>query len=158
MTLQNGHSPHAPAGERPKLRLGGGDGVIGYLDDLLRMNADVRKAFERALPEYASTIMVNDLDTAFRVAEISGGGGSYLTTSGESYSPRGMLSAVGEKKSMAGFLALKREKRELEKKLVLLKAKIEAGRAELVDLKQRHVVASETLKTLTAEIRSWKPT
>ena len=153
MTLQNGHSPHTPAVERPNLALGGGDGVIGYLDELLRMSTDVRQAFERTLPEYASTVMVSDLDTAFRVAEISGGGGSYLTTSGESYSPRGMLSAVGEKKSMAGFLALKREKRELEKKLALLRAKIDAGRAELVDLKQRHAVAAETLKTLNAEIR-----
>ncbi|MCL2877900.1 MAG: chromosome segregation protein SMC [Acidobacteria bacterium] len=153
MTLQNGHCSHAPAGGRPKLALGGGDGVIGYLDDLLRMNADVRQAFERALPEYASTIMVNDLDTAFRVAEVSGGGGSYLTLSGESYSPRGTLSAVGVKKSMAGFLSLKREKRELEKKLVLLTGKIETARAELVGLKQQQAAASETLKTLTAEIR-----
>jgi len=153
MTLQNGYSAHAPGGERPKLALGGGDGVIGYLDDLLRMNADVRQAFERALPEYASTIMVSDLDTAFRVAEVSGGGGSYLTLSGESYSPRGMLSAVGEKKSMAGFLAMKREKRELEKKLVLLKGKIEAGRTELAGLKQRQAEAAEILKTLASEIR-----
>jgi chromosome segregation protein len=153
MTLQNGYSAHAPAGERPRLALGSSDGVIGYLDDLIRMNADVRKAFERALPEYASTIMVSDLDTAFRVAEVSGGGGSYLTVSGESYSPRGMLSAVGEKKSMAGFLAMKREKKELEKKLVLLKGKIEAGRVELAEQKQRQAAAAETLKTLTVEIR-----
>ena len=153
MTLQNGHCTHAPSGGRRKLTLGGGDGVIGYLDDLLRMNADVRQAFERALPEYASTIMVSDLDTAFRVAEVSGGGGSYLTTSGESYSPRGTLSAVGEKKSMAGFLSLKREKKELEKKLILVKGKIETTRAELVELKQRQTAATETLKTLTAEIR-----
>ena len=153
MTLQNGYGARqVPTGEKPRPALGG-DGVIGYLDDLLRMNTDVRQAFERTLPEYASTIMVNDLDTAFRVAEISGGGGSYLTLSGESYSPRGMLSAVGEKKSMAGFLAMKREKRELEKKLVLLKGKIESGRAELLELKQRQSAASETLKTLSAEIR-----
>ena len=153
MTLQNGYSSHAPSGEKLKLSLGGSDGVIGYLDDLIRMNTDVRQAFERALPEYASTIMVNDLDTAFRVAEISGGGSSYLTLSGESYSPRGMLSAVGEKKSMAGFLATKREKRELEKKLVLIKGKIETLRAELADLKQTQAAADETLKTLAAEIR-----
>ena len=152
MTLQNGHSAHAPSGERPRLAPGG-DGIIGYLDDLLRMNAGIREAFERALPEYASTIMVSDLDTAFRVAEISGGGGSYLTLSGESYSPRGTLSAVGEKKSMAGFLALKREKRELEKKLILLKGKVEAGRVELVELKQRQAVTEEALKMLTSEIR-----
>ncbi|MDR0842888.1 MAG: AAA family ATPase, partial [Acidobacteriota bacterium] len=150
MTLGNGHSAHAPSGARPQLR---GDGVIGYLDGLLQMNADVKQAFERALPEYASTIMVSDLDTAFRVAEQNGGGGSYLTVSGESYSPRGTLSAVGEKKSMAGFLALKREKRELEKKLELLKGKIEAGRVEIGNLKQQQAVATEELKTLTAEAR-----
>ncbi|MDR0310564.1 MAG: chromosome segregation protein SMC [Acidobacteriota bacterium] len=152
MTLQNGHCSHAPAGEKPRLPFSGGDGVIGYLEDLIRMNNDVRQAFERVLPEYASTVMVNDLDTAFRVAEISGGG-SYLTLSGESYSPRGVLSAVGEKKSMAGFLATKREKKELEKKLVLLKGKIEAARVELADLKQRQAAAAEMLKTLAAEVR-----
>ena len=152
MTLQNGYSSHAPTSTRPRPALGGSDGVIGYLDDLIRMNADVRQAFERALPEYASTVMVNDLDTAFRVAEVSSGG-SYLTLSGESYSPRGTLSAVGEKKSMAGFLAMKREKRELEKKLVLLRGKIETGRAELAELKQQQASKAEILKTLTAEIR-----
>ena len=154
MTLQNGHSSHThTGGTRPPLSLGRDDGVIGYLDDLLRMNADVRQAFERALPEYASTIMVSDLDTAFRVSEVSGGGGNYLTVSGESYSPRGTLSVAGEKKSMAGFLAMKREKRELENKLVTLKAKIESGRVELVGLKQRQTEASDALKTLASEIR-----
>ena len=153
MTLQNGYGASAPSGEKNRPALGAGDGVIGYLDDLLRMNADVRQAFERALPEYASTVMVNDLNTAFRVAEISGGGGNYLTISGESYSPRGTLTAVGEKKSMAGFLALKREKRELENKLTLLKEKIESGRAEFLELKQRQAAALEKLKALAAELR-----
>ena len=148
MTLRNGHC-HSTPQTRPQL---GGDGVIGYLDDLLRMNADVKHAFERALPEYASTIMVSDLNTAFRVAENSSGA-NFLTLSGESYSPRGTLSAVGERKSMAGFLALKREKRDLEKKLTALQNKIEATRTELANLKQEQAIVAESLKALTAESR-----
>jgi chromosome segregation protein len=148
MTLRNGHSP-ATTQHRAALS---GDGVIGYLDDLLHMSQDVKHAFGRALPEFASTIMVNDLNTAFRVGE-KAAGSSYLTLSGESYSPRGTLSAVGEKKSMAGFLALKREKRELERKLAALQGKIEAGRTELANIKQELAIVTESLKALTAESR-----
>ncbi len=148
MTLRNGHSQHS-AENRPQLH---GDGIVGYLDDLLHMNEDVKHAFERALPDYASTIMVSDLNTAFRVAE-NVSGTNFLTLSGESYSPRGTLSAVGERKSMAGFLALKREKRELEKKLGTIHAKIEATRSELANLKQEQAVVAESIKALTAEAR-----
>ena len=149
MTIQNGLSRHGSE-ERPRVS---GDGVVGYLDDLLRMSDDVRTAFERALPDYASTIMVSDLNTAFRVAETAPGA-SFLTLSGESYSTRGTLSAVGERKSMAGFLALKREKRELGKKLSALGDKIQATREELARLKHSQAVAAESLKALTAESRT----
>jgi chromosome segregation protein len=148
MTLRNGHT-HLSAESRPQLS---GEGIVGYLDDLLHMDEKVKRAFERALPEYASTIMVSDLNTAFRVAE-NVSGANFLTLSGESYSPRGTLSAVGERKSMAGFLALKREKRELEKKLSALSARIEATRAELAGLKQEQAAVAESLKVLTAESR-----
>jgi chromosome segregation protein len=148
MTLQNGHC-RTQSEIRPQLS---GDGVVGYLNDLLYMNADVKHAFERALPEYASTIMVSDLNTAFRVSETVSGA-NFLTLSGESYSPRGTLSAVGERKSMSGFLALKREKRELEKKLTSLHEKIESTRTEHARLKSEQVVVVESIKTLTAESR-----
>lgn len=148
MTLRNGHSRHSSE-ERPRLH---GDGVVGYLNDLLHMSEDVKVAFERALPEYASTIMVSDLNTAFRVAE-SSPGSSFLTLSGESYSTRGTLSAVGERKSMAGFLALKREKRELGRKLTTLGDKIQATREELASLKHEQAAVAESLKALTAESR-----
>jgi chromosome segregation protein len=148
MTLRNGHT-HAAAGNRPPLS---GEGIVGYLDDLLHMSPEVKNAFERALPEYASTVMVSDLNTAFRVSE-NVSGANFLTLSGESYSPRGMLSAVGERKSMAGFLALKREKRELEKKLRGMVEKIQTTREELANLKQEQTAVSESLKVLTAESR-----
>ncbi len=148
MTLRNGHTKHE-ASARPQVR---GEGVVGYLDDLLHMSPEIRDAFERALPEYASTIMVSDLNTAFQVAE-DFSGANFLTLSGESYSPRGTLSAVGERKSMAGFLALKREKRELGKKLNVLQEKIQATKAEAANLKQEQTSAAEFLKVLTAESR-----
>ncbi len=148
MTLRNGRN-HAAAPIRPPLS---GEGIVGYLDDLLHMDEEVKHAFERALPEYASTVMVSDLNTAFRVAE-NVSGMNFLTLSGESYSPRGTLSAVGERKSMAGFLALKREKRELGKKLSALHEKIEGIRAELARLKGEQAVAAESAKAFTAESR-----
>jgi chromosome segregation protein len=148
MTLRNGHS-HEPAASRPQLR---GEGIVGYLDELLHMNEDIKHAFERALPDYASTVMVSDLNTAFRVAQ-DFPGGNYLTLSGESYSPRGTLSAAGERKSMAGFLALKREKRELDARLNVLQGKIDATRNELARLKQEQAAAAEALKTLELELR-----
>lgn len=149
MTIRNGHSDHNhPA--RPQVS---GDGVVGYLDELLHMSPDIKEAFERALPDYASTIMVSDLNTAFRVAENIGGSANFLTLTGESYSPRGTLSAVGERKSMAGFLALKREKRELGRKLNALQEKIQATRTELANLKQEHASTVEAIKALTAELR-----
>jgi chromosome segregation protein len=148
MTLHNGHGRH----ETFVRQQVSGEGVVGYLDDLLHMNADIKDAFERALPEFASTIMVADLNTAFRVAE-NVSGANFLTLSGESYSQRGTLSAVGERKSMAGFLALKREKRELGKKLSALQERIQATRGELANLKQEQAANTETLKVLTAESR-----
>jgi chromosome segregation protein len=148
MTLRNGHSHHAPV-MRPKLA---GSGVVGYLDELLHMRDDVREAFERALPDFASTVMVSDLPTAFKVAETHSEM-SYLTLGGEAYSPRGTLSAVGERKAMSGFLALKREKRELERNLVVLRAKIDRTRVEVAGLKNDQSAAVESLKSLAVEAR-----
>jgi chromosome segregation protein len=149
LTIQNGHSKHTHQ-PRPELK---GEGIVGYLDDLLQMDPEVKHAFERALPEYASTIMVSDLNTAFRVSEKSSGG-SFLTLSGESYSPRGTLSAIGEQKSVSGFLALKREKRELERKLTKLQNRIQATREEHESLKNEQESTGESLKVLSAESRS----
>ncbi len=146
LTLRNGYT-NGHSEPRPSLS---GEGIIGYLDELLRMRDDVRHAFERALPEFAATVMVTDLDAAFRVAE-SSSRTNFLTLSGESYSPRGMLSAVGERKSMAGFLAVKREKRELEGKLESLLKKIQSARAEIMRQKEDQVVIQESLKNLAAE-------
>jgi len=149
MTIRNGHSSHAGAHTRPELS---GEGIVGYLDDLLQMDPKVKEAFERALPEYASTVMVSDLNTAFRVSETSSGG-RFLTLSGESYSPLGTLSAVGEHKSMSGFLALKREKRELETKLNRLRNKIQTTREEHAGLKREQESLGESLKVLALESR-----
>ncbi len=148
MTLRNGHNGQATAGRSPV----SGEGVIGYLDDLLRMREDVKHAFERVLPEYASTVLVTDLDTAFRVAETHQCV-NFLTITGESYSPRGVLSAVGERKSMAGFLALKREKRELTAKIAAVRGRLEGARAELACLKDEHGSATEALKALAQDSR-----
>jgi chromosome segregation protein len=148
MTLRNGH-PHAPVSPRTHVI---GEGVVGYLDELVQMRPDVREAFERALPDFASTVMVTDLPTAFRVAETNPGA-SFLTLSGEAYSPRGTLSAVGERRSMAGFLALKREKRELEVKLVGVRERIQTTRGELARLKAEQASLLESLKELAAESR-----
>ena len=148
MTLRNGHNGHSEVGRQAII----GEGIIGYLDDLLLMQEDVKHAFERALPEYAATVMVTDLQTAFRVAETHREA-NFLTLSGESYAPRGVLSAVGERKSMAGFLALKREKRELKSKLGALRGKIEATKTELARLKQERDTIADGLKALGLESR-----
>ena len=146
MTLRNGHvSPQERA--HPNIA---GEGVIGLLDNLLRMKEDVRHAFERVLPDYASTVMVSDLPTALRVAE-SNPGANFLTLSGESYSPRGTLSAVGERKSMAGFLALKREKRELQAKMESVKDKLQSTREKSERFKKEASLAAEALKSLAAD-------
>jgi chromosome segregation protein len=151
MTLHGAHSNGNGHGAAPRPHLEG-EGIVGFLDELLRMREDVKQAFERTLPDYASTVMVSDLGTAFRVAE-SNPYTNFLTLSGEAYSPRGTLSAVGERKSMAGFLALKREKRELEEKLESLQAKIQVARAELERLKGEQTAAHEVLKSLDGEAR-----
>jgi chromosome segregation protein len=148
MTLRNGHTHHPPV-SRPHLA---GAGVVGYLDELLHMRDDVREAFERALPNYAATVMVSDLPTAFKVAETHSDM-NYLTLNGEAYSPKGTLSAVGERKAMSGFLALKREKRDLQRNLTSLRAKIEKTRVELSALKMEQSALQENLKALTADGR-----
>ena len=148
MTITDGHW-NDERRRRPALS---GEGVIGYLDEVLRMRDDVRAAFERALPEYAATVVVSDLNTAFRAAE-STGGSRFLTLAGEAYSPRGTLSAAGERKSMAGFLSLRREKRELEKRLAVLDGNIRKSQSELARLRQEQAEAAGTLQELSAEIK-----
>ncbi len=147
LTLRNGHV-HGAAPDRPALL---GDGVLGYLDDLLRMKEDVRQAFGRVLPEYASTVMVEDLQTAFRVSE-SHPEADFLTLAGEAYSPRGKLSAAADRKPMAGFLALKREKRELSSKLNTLRKKLQSMQEEIAAHKRDQASAAESLKTLAAQV------
>ena len=138
----NGHA-------RPALS---GEGVIGYLDDLLRMRDDVKRAFERALPDYAATVMVPDLDTAFRVAETTPGA-NFLTLQGEAYSTRGTLAAVGGRKSIAGFLALKREMRELTVKLRSVRGKMDAARADQSRHKEEQAAEVEALRGLVDGLR-----
>ena len=87
MTLRGAQSNGNGHGAAPGSDLEG-EGIVGYLDELLRMREDVKQAFERTLPDYASTVMVSDLGTAFRVAE-SNPHTNFLTLSGEAYSPRG---------------------------------------------------------------------
>jgi len=148
MTLKNGGS-NGTAAQRRRIE---GEGVVGYLDQILRMKEDVRHAFERALPEFAGTVVVTDLDTAFRLTETHPGS-SFLTLGGESYSPRGTLTAVGERKSMAGFLTLKREKRELEETLRRLRGTILSTRAEADRIKAERDTIRERVKDSTAELR-----
>ncbi len=148
MTMGNGHVKEG----RPPRPAVAGEGVIGYLDQILRMREDVRHAFERVLPEYASTVVVSDLRAAFRVAE-SAPDAHFLTVAGEAYSPRGTLSAVGERKAMAGFLSLKREKRDLENKLASLLLRIQKSKAELVQAKQEQAAAAESLRATASEAR-----
>lgn len=148
LTIRNGGA-NGHTSERLRLA---GDGIIGYLDDLLRMRDDIRHAFERALPEYASTLVVADLPTAFRLGE-NNPSANFLTLSGESYAPRGTLSAVGERKSMAGFLALKREKRDLQVKLDALGSKLRGSREEFERLKKEQARVVEAIKGYVAESR-----
>ena len=142
LTLANGHREHA----RPRPSVRPGEGVVGYLDDLLRMRQDVREAFQRALPDVASTVMVLDLETAFRVAQ-DHPEGTFLTLSGETYSSRGLLSAVGERKPMAGLLALKREKKDLESKLSSIREKMQGAQTELHRLETEQASFADRLKT-----------
>ena len=121
------------------------------MDDLLRMKDDVRHAFDRVLPEYASTVMVADLQTAFRVAE-SHPEANFLTVSGEAYSPRGKLSAAADRKPMAGFLALKREKRELSSKLAALRKKMQSVQEEVAGYRKEQASVAESLKSLATQV------
>jgi chromosome segregation protein len=149
MTLRNGHVHEAAP---PRMALSG-EGVLGYLDDLLSMKEDVRHAFERALPEYAATVMVSDLPTAFRVAE-GHPGSNFLTVNGEAYSPRGRLSAAAERKPMAGFLALKREKKELASKLATLRKKLQTTQDQVAECKKEQASAAEELKSASEDIHA----
>ena len=149
LTLGNGHVRETPSSRTPV----SGEGVVGYLDQIVRMREDIKEAFERALPEYASTIVVSDLNTAFRMSE-SAPGGHFLTLAGEAYSPRGTLSAAGERKSMAGFLSLKREKRDLEDRLAILRVKIHTVKEGLARIRQDQATVAEALRTILTEARS----
>jgi chromosome segregation protein len=150
MTIRNGHA-HESAPQRAAVS---GEGVLGYLDDLLSMKEEVRHAFERALPEYAATLMVSDLPTAFRVADSHPGTANFLTVGGEAYSPRGRLSAAAERKPMAGFLALKREKKELTSKIATLRRKLQGTQEQMAEFKKQQASAAEELRSVSASIHA----
>ncbi|MFH1574355.1 MAG: AAA family ATPase, partial [Acidobacteriota bacterium] len=146
LAIGNGHTGDLPKDRMPVA----GEGVVGYLDQILRMREDVREAFQRALPEFASTVVVSNLDAAFRVAEASPAA-HFLTVAGEAYSPKGTLSAAGERKSMAGFLSIKREKRDLESRLGAVRVRLELARREVARLKEEQGAVAEGLRTAFSE-------
>ncbi|MBI3940552.1 MAG: chromosome segregation protein SMC [Acidobacteria bacterium] len=87
-------------------------GIIGTLGNLLRMEEPVRKAFYRALPQYANAVVVQDIGQAQRLGE-QYPESVFVTLAGEAWTQRGVISGIGESSHTSGLLALKREKREL---------------------------------------------
>ncbi|MBI4483265.1 MAG: chromosome segregation protein SMC, partial [Acidobacteria bacterium] len=125
-----------------------GNGVIGYLTDLLRMDGRIKEAFERALPEVASTVVVANLEVALNLAT-QHPDATYLTLSGETLLPTGLLSGLGDVKRSSGLLSVKREKRNLAEQL-------EQARADVVECRRRRDELEEQWESCRSEMESLK--
>lgn len=107
------------SGERMALKPPPQEGVFGTLGELLQMKSEVRQAFQRTLPERAEAVVVSDLNRAFELAHTFPDN-TFITLSGESLTPSGLLSASAAEARKLGLLSLKRQKRELEKRVLQL--------------------------------------
>ena len=99
------------------------EGVVGTLGDLLTLEAPVRKAFRRVLPERADAVVVSDLDSAFALSHRYPSR-TFLTVHGEALAPGGLLSVSRAGRPGGGLLSFRREKADLEKNLVRAKARV----------------------------------
>ncbi len=115
-------------------------GVYGRLGELLRMKPSVQEAFLRVFPQQAETIVVSDLDCAWRLAH-DHPESTFLTVQGEALQPRGLVSAVAAPAGKLGLLGLKRQLRELEKKVEsqLAAAAVAAGKRQQTEEQLRQV-------------------
>jgi chromosome segregation protein len=109
---------------------GRSEGVYGTLADIVRMKPEVERAFLRVLPQRAGAIVVSDIERAMGLAH-SYPESTFITLSGESLTPRGLLCATAPSPGKLGLLGLKRRLRELEKRARLRhEAHAEALRAK----------------------------
>jgi chromosome segregation protein len=120
-------------------------GVYGRLGELLKMTPSVQEAFLRVFPQQADTIVVSDLDCAWRLAH-SHPESTFLTLQGEALQPRGLVTAVAAPAGKLGLLGLKRQLRELERKL-------ESQLAAATTAAERRKRTEEQLQVLQSEVQ-----
>ncbi|GAB4108323.1 MAG: chromosome segregation protein SMC [Acidobacteriota bacterium] len=120
-------------------------GVYGRLGELLKMKPSVQEAFLRVFPQQADTIVVSDLDCAWRLAH-SHPESTFLTLQGEALQPRGLVTAVAAPAGKLGLLGLKRQLRELEKR-------VEAQLAAAAAAAERKHQTEEKLQALQGEVQ-----
>ena len=112
----NGNGSGSNNGYNQAVDFAAQDGVYGKLSDLLTMKPDVKKAFQRTLPQRAEAVVVSDLGRAFELAA-QYSDTVFMTLEGESLTPSGLLSASSSQAKKLGLLSLKRQKRELETRI-----------------------------------------
>ena len=146
---QNGHHQNGKFSEA---------GIHGRLSDLLQMKAEVKEAFDRALPHRAEAIVVSDLDRAFQLAHHYPEN-TLITLEGESLTPRGLLSASTAQDKKLGLLTLKRQKRELESRIIQVQKRLSTlqeqdtqQQAGLKEVSQRFLDNEEDLLSMEKDI------
>ena len=92
------------------------EGFRGTLAGLLQIDPEVESAFRRVLPQQAEALVVEDLTTAFSLANAYPES-TFVTLQGEALTPRGLLALSTSGSKQLGLLGIKRRKRKLERKL-----------------------------------------
>ncbi|HEY2933810.1 MAG TPA: chromosome segregation protein SMC [Acidobacteriota bacterium] len=136
----NGHPPADPS-----------RGIIGTFGDILKMTEPVKKAFYRALPQYANAVVVQDIQTAQGLSQHYPES-IFVTLAGETWTQRGLVSGVGEPSHTSGLLALKREKRELISRVEALQQQIQKTEAHVQQMKDERRRVEQEQKEQRARI------
>ena len=108
----NGFGENAPF---PKLPQPASSGVVGTVSGLLKMDENVKSAFQRVLPKTANAVVVSNLEKAFELAHYYPDS-TFLSLDGTTLAPRGLLTANLAATQKLGPLSLKRRTKDAEVK------------------------------------------
>lgn len=99
----------------PKLPQPASSGVVGTVSGLLKMDENVKSAFQRVLPKTANAVVVSNLEKAFELAHYYPDS-TFLALDGTTLAPRGLLTANLAATKKLGPLSLKRRTKDAEVK------------------------------------------
>lgn len=129
------------------------DGYIGIASDLISFEEKYRKAIEYSL---GRTIIVKNMDSAFKIAKLTGYKVKIVTLDGEVLNAGGALTGGSIKGKNSSILSRKREIEEIKENLQKEKEKLDFLEVGINELKEKRKILDEEILDITDRAHSLK--